>query len=431
MRSHHPAPGRASIGQLTSLVFLVVTLIASIMVYGAYRQQRDAVARQVGHAEAQRTANLIFEHLYSVMRKGWTRSEIDDVVHHIRRHLPDYDISVIRGEPVVRQYGDIAGHAAQRSDPLVARVIADRNEIFDDDEQRLRYGFPVRMSSECLSCHAGAQPGEVNGVIVVTIPGERLREPIEAAVRPTILWIGGLMLVLFAAIFIALRRRVVDPLAEFTDHVRDIAEAEHDSRPIERPRHWPRELDSLAASFNSLMGEVADSQRKLEEMSIRDPLTGLFNRRHFDAALRQAIADADAGAAPFAVLLMDLDRFKPVNDRYGHAAGDALLVAVAQAIHGVLRETDVAARIGGDEFAIIALATHPGATAELTERLRMAIATLTLRFGDETLTAACSIGAAAYPEAGREPAEVVRAADAAMYIDKARRRGAAGHPDTP
>ncbi len=421
--SPRPASGRASIGQLTSAVFIIVTLIASIMVYAAYIQQRNMVALKVGHAEAQRTANLIFEHLYSVMRKGWTRDEIDDVVHHIRRHLPDYDISVVRGEPVARQFGDIAGHAALRNDPLVSRVIAGRNEIFEDSEERMRYGFPLRMSSECVSCHTTAQSGEVNGVIVVSIPSERLREPIEAAVRPTILWIGAVVVILFGAIFIALRRRVVDPIIEFTEHVRDAAWADGGGRFIARPKHWPNEIDSLAASFNSLMGEVESSQLKLEEASLHDALTGLFNRRHFDITLQQAITDVDGGAEPFAVLLLDLDRFKPVNDRYGHAAGDALLVAVAQAIHSALRETDMAARIGGDEFAVLALSAHAEAVHELTERVRMAIATLTLRFGDETLTAACSIGAVIYPEAGHSSAaNVLRAADAAMYIDKARRK---------
>jgi diguanylate cyclase (GGDEF)-like protein len=153
--------------------------------------------------------------------------------------------------------------------------------------------------------------------------------------------------------------------------------------------------------------------RTSEVLAATDPLTGCLNRRAFLDRLDRAAADADGG---WVVCLVDLDGFKGVNDRSGHAAGDAVLRAVTAALSGVVRETDTVARLGGDEFAVLAEAA-PGEEEPLAARLRDAVAAVG---ADSGVTA--SVGATVV-RSGDEGREVLSRADQAMY----RSKGAGGN----
>lgn len=411
--------GAASIGNLLLGVFVAGLLISVLVVYLTFNAYRMNTVREMAQEDARRISLLVFEHLYSVMRKGWTRDEIDDVIHHIQGRLPGYEVTVVRGEPVVRQFGDRAGHAAMRDhDEALQAVFQTGREQVRVSDGRLRYMLPVKMSAECTVCHVRAAVGEINGVIAINVPTAVLHAPIENIVYPVMKLALALIGALLLLTVVVLRYRVSKPITDLADHVVDVSRAEDYSQDLVAGEAWPREVRSLADNFNNLMEQVRTSHAQLRDMSARDPMTGLFNRRHFDAVLEQAADDAGHGCAPFAVLLIDLDRFKPINDRFGHAAGDAVLVAVARAIRDVLRETDMAARIGGDEFAVLALATDAASAQELAKRLRAAIGRVELRFGHEPVNAACSVGVACFPDDGGLAPDLLHAADTAMYAEK-------------
>lgn len=420
LRASH---GATSIGTLLIAVFVAGLVIAALAVYSTYASYRQGTVRDMARADAQRISHLVFEHLYAVMRKGWTRDEIDDVIHHIQARLPDYEVKLIRGEPVVRQFGDRPGHADLRTnDALLRDVLAGGPEQVQMSGEQLRYVYPIRMTGECIGCHTQSSVGEVNGAISVSAPTRALTKPIEGIVQPAmrlaLILIGCVLLMTY----LVLRLRVTRPIVDLSGHVSELAREQDYSRDLVIGPGWPREVRSLGHHFNTLMGQVRESHEQLREASLRDPMTGLFNRRHFDAALARAVLDAHSGSQPFAVLLIDLDRFKPINDMFGHAAGDAVLISVARSLQGALRESDLAARIGGDEFAVLALATTRESAQELAERLRKAIGTPELRFGHEIVHPACSIGFGCYPDDGESAPQLLQAADTAMYTDKAQRR---------
>lgn len=416
--------GPDSIGKLLVVVFLVGLIVTSILVYSAFIGYRVGAVRDMAQADAQRISHLVFEHLYSVMQKGATRAELDDLVHHIQIQLPNYEVLIVRGDPVVRQYGDRPGQASLREkDPDIAGVLRTGLARSDTKGENLRYLFPVKVSAECSGCHSMAKVGEINGVISIRVPMSALEGPIAAIAHPIMLLTIGLLAALVLVTFLVLRFRVSQPISDLTGHVAEMSSTADYSRDLAVAPHWPNEVSSLAVSFNHLMAQVRISNQQLLEISLRDPLTNLFNRRHFDSVLEQAAVDARQGGLTFSVMLIDLDYFKPVNDRYGHAAGDAMLTGVAKALLGALRESDVAARIGGDEFAVLALATVGEQAQEMAERLRSAVSEPEFRFGSDVLRASCSIGVASFPESGELAADLLRAADTAMYADKTRRRG--------
>jgi diguanylate cyclase (GGDEF)-like protein len=149
-----------------------------------------------------------------------------------------------------------------------------------------------------------------------------------------------------------------------------------------------------------------------------DSLTGLANRRSLEESLHSELARAARFDDPVCVVLADLDDFKQVNDKYGHAAGDEVLKAFAQALRQTVREIDVAGRWGGEEFALVLPGTDAAGGAQLAKRVRAAIAGRQVKMPNGDLcSVTASFGVAAFPES-RELGEILAAADSALYAAK-------------
>jgi diguanylate cyclase (GGDEF)-like protein len=173
-------------------------------------------------------------------------------------------------------------------------------------------------------------------------------------------------------------------------------------------------LLGAAAMMCVLQARNHEQQREaLELISRTDPLTGVLNRRGFEERLAAALRTAERSGQPVALLLLDLDSFKPVNDREGHAAGDALLQWVVERIAHCVRPADVVGRIGGDEFGVVAPDVDAREAAELSARI---VRALEPRIG-------VSIGTADYPSDGTTADDLHRRADEALYRVKRSRRG--------
>lgn len=153
-------------------------------------------------------------------------------------------------------------------------------------------------------------------------------------------------------------------------------------------------------------------------LSETDDLTGLYNMRGFSIMVDRLFAQAARYNRPASMLMIDSDNLKQINDRHGHEAGNRMLKTVAKSIAGELRNTDVLARYGGDEFIALLPETPPERAIEVAERIRRAIDTSTAEFGRERLHTTVSIGVACYPEDGRSPDAMQARADRAMYMAK-------------
>jgi diguanylate cyclase len=159
-------------------------------------------------------------------------------------------------------------------------------------------------------------------------------------------------------------------------------------------------------------------EEALEHRALHDPLTNLANRTLFFDRLQQAIHSARRQGTQLAVVMLDLDGFKAVNDAYGHAAGDEVLKIVASRLGNDLRATDTAARIGGDEFAWILPRVASRRSVDRIIRKRLGAARKQIVVDGEKVDLGVSAGIAIYPDDGRDADALVRQADAAMYSAK-------------
>jgi diguanylate cyclase (GGDEF)-like protein len=175
-------------------------------------------------------------------------------------------------------------------------------------------------------------------------------------------------------------------------------------------------------------GLVARQVHELESLANSDPLTGLSNRRYLQDQLRQALAVYKRYETPFALLVIDVDGLKRINDSAGHQAGDRALVQVAAAMRRTLRSTDTAARIGGDEFCVLATNQVAAAAEPLAQRIADAVEAETR--GETPI--GVSIGVVSCPEHGEDVDALLEMADQAMYRAKAGGlKVATGDPENP
>ena len=186
----------------------------------------------------------------------------------------------------------------------------------------------------------------------------------------------------------------------------------HRAQVLERQATAVGERISLALA-NLRLREVLRGQ------SIRDPLTGLFNRRFMEESLERELRRADRGKQELALLMLDIDHFKSFNDTFGHPAGDALLRALGKLLKETTRGQDVACRYGGEEFAFVLAGASLDAARKRAELLREEIKQLNVRHGGQLLGAVTlSIGIAVFPGSGENPGQLVKAADEALYRAK-------------
>ena len=181
--------------------------------------------------------------------------------------------------------------------------------------------------------------------------------------------------------------------------------------------------DRLETKVNERTRELMDANRRLSELSITDGLTGLFNHRHFMRVLEAEYKRAIRYKRSLALLLLDIDHFKNVNDTYGHPCGDLVLKDLAALLKGCLRSADVAARYGGDEIAVILPETNRAKASEVAEKLRRQLEKSSFEWDGNSFSITCSIGVASVPETNIDCwNELLSSADKSLYRAKGKGR---------
>ncbi len=174
----------------------------------------------------------------------------------------------------------------------------------------------------------------------------------------------------------------------------------------------------LAEQIGLALGNL-QLRETLRNQSIRDPLTGLFNRRYMEESLEREISRANRSRSPIAIIMLDIDHFKEFNDTFGHQAGDAALRTLADFLKNATRGQDIVCRYGGEEFALVFGGSTLEGALERGEVLRDGVKRLEVRYGGQLLgTITVSMGLALFPDHGSTIADILRGADQALYCAK-------------
>ena len=248
-----------------------------------------------------------------------------------------------------------------------------------------------------------------------------------------------------AAVVVVFSRRMEHEISDELDRLARLTRSIRDSRAFYRraPPAGVEEIDALGDDFNALLAEVQAHEAELLarqaqlrsdnetlwQRATHDPLTGLPNRRHFHEQLQQAVVRAARHGGGLGVLFVDVDRFKQVNDEFGHEVGDKLLVEIARRMGTALRDADFVGRLGGDEFAVLLEPLRQAEDADIVARkIEAAVKVVVAIAGGRSILPAVSIGLSLYPRDGDSAEALLSSADQAMYAVKRLRRSRAATP---
>ncbi len=227
----------------------------------------------------------------------------------------------------------------------------------------------------------------------------------------------GMMAIIFIMyVNLRLARYVVDPVNGIVEAITRFRRGDYAARTgIARKD----EIGALADAFNEMAENIERTHADLSQLTERDPLTGMLNRRGFDPRLELHLRKAESAGHEMAIIMVDVDHFKKINDTYGHAVGDQVLVALADTIRNCLRAGDFSARLGGEEFVICLPGQGKATGASVAERLREAVARMAL-FDNEgvAFSVTISAGVSTFPECGRSQGEILARGDEALYVAK-------------
>ncbi len=247
----------------------------------------------------------------------------------------------------------------------------------------------------------------------------------------TALMVSGL-LVSIGLIAYLLGLTIVRPLNRLTAGAKKVADGDLD---VDLPVVTRGEVGYMTRVFNRMVARLrrsreqlaaanlslSEKNEELARLSVTDALTGLYNRRYLTETLANEVARAQRHEHAFAVLMIDIDHFKKVNDRYGHLMGDDVLIGIASSLARSVREVDYAARYGGEEFLLLLPETGLDGAVKTAERIRVQLAGEKYAAGKDKVTVTVSVGVAGYPSHGDTPESIIASADAALY--QAKRRG--------
>lgn len=279
---------------------------------------------------------------------------------------------------------------------------APRAALHQLDQRVNQIMFMLEQAHDIHYSEIGAQRAKINAA------ENRHRTIIVIAVSV------GLLMAVVGAILLA--RSVLKPLREFE---KGMVRFSNDDLSYRLPLQNQDEIGRLAREFNTMAEKLMQQQHKLEELSVRDGLTGLYNRRELEKRLHEEVQRVRRYQRPLSVMMLDIDHFKSVNDRYGHQAGDEVLISVADLIQLNVRPVDLACRYGGEELTVILPETDEQGAHMVAERIRGMVAnSITTTPQGDLLQVTVSIGFATFPRHGDTAADLIHAADQALYLAK-------------
>jgi diguanylate cyclase (GGDEF)-like protein len=445
--------------KLTRKIWLLLGLLVGLMlaVDLAFTRHRLAVEAQAEYEDHARTLQALVMAIRRVYQEQFVASglPIDDSTIGF---LPAHAISKIARDFASKSHNGIRfnnvtdrpRNPGNRADRFEMEAIAwfranpaatERTQDIVDDSgtSYLLYTTPIWIEPFCLRCHGDrndAPPSlaekyeaafdykenELRGVVSIRIPQANMDETIASSWSVLILKsLVGYALLLVGLGFL-LQTLIVRRLAKLKASADKLAAGDFAERVAS---HGTDELSELAASFNRMADAVEARDRELLKLSHHDALTGLPNRVELENRLDHALALAHRNSNRNALLLLNVDRFKMLNDARGHALGDALLIALGGRLAGLLREGDTLARLGADEFAVMLQGLNPhrdaasnGALA-VVEKIRSDLRLPFALSSDEEVLLTVSIGVTLFPDGDSDTGrEVLRRANTALHRAK-------------
>ena len=346
--------------------------------------------------------------------QAYSPNEYKQLVHHHMEN-PNYQAIIVSDYEMGKLMGDLSYITGKIRD---ANWIAVNYEPDSEKNSQSMQNFFYRIHQEIEG-----QSGKKLGTVDLYLSDRQILLELEELIFDSIFQGGFIALVLLISLYISIRYYAVRPLAEMAVK---IANTDKEGIPLhEISLSGSKEIRILSGMMNSMIktiknsrDELIEQRRQIQYQANHDSLTGLTNRYLFNDRLKHALKKAKRNNSILAVLFIDLDHFKQVNDSYGHDMGDQLLVEVTSLLNKTVRAEDTIARMGGDEFVIMIEDFKDVFDASILSGKIIQSFSNSIAINEHDLYVSCSIGISLYPHNGQTSEDLLKQADAAMYKAK-------------
>ncbi|MCK7632700.1 MULTISPECIES: putative bifunctional diguanylate cyclase/phosphodiesterase [unclassified Shewanella] len=266
----------------------------------------------------------------------------------------------------------------------------------------------------------GTQKQQLIGTLTLFYDTQELTDTLFSQLKLGFFATLARALLLTLVLSVVFHRFLTQPIARISEAIDKIDPDSPDENllPVSNA-HKDDELGLVTSKFNQILIQFSQTQSKLRKMATRDPLTGLPNRTLLLETIAVTIQRSRVHKRSFALMFIDLDRFKNINDSLGHALDDQFLARIARILERVVGDKGTVSRLGGDEFVILADAVHsPDQAADFVDKLLVQL-NVPIQLNEHAIHPAASIGISIYPEDGNSAEDLIRHADIAMYSAKA------------
>ncbi|MFB2799992.1 putative bifunctional diguanylate cyclase/phosphodiesterase [Shewanella seohaensis] len=266
----------------------------------------------------------------------------------------------------------------------------------------------------------GTQKQQLIGTLTIFYDTQELTNTLFSQLRFSFFATLARALLLTLVLSVVFHRFLTQPIARISEAIDKISPDSPDENLLPMSSaHKDDELGLVTSKFNQILIQFSQTQSKLRKMATRDPLTGLPNRTLLLETIAVTIQRSRVHKSSFALMFIDLDRFKNINDSLGHALGDQFLARIARILERVVGDKGSVSRLGGDEFVILADSVHsPDQAADFVDKLLVQL-NVPIQLNEHAIHPAASIGISIYPEDGNSAEDLIRHADIAMYSAKA------------
>ena len=357
------------------LTTLALTLTVAF-IYSNYMKQ-EAI-QKLSKIDARKTTELIFQSLYSAMEKGWTRTDLENIIKRLNTVDENMIVNVYRSQEVVKNFGDIQkDYYARENNPFVKKSLQNDEILNIVDDSTIEYYYPIVAKNECLKCHTKTTQGEVLGIININYPINDLKVSLSSFINFFILFIILFSIAIFVALYFEFEKYVIKPIKKFVNNINYISENKDIKRRIgiENKIH---EIDNMQDVFNEMLNS-------LEYQFYYDELTQLPNRKKLIEVL--------ANKRNSIIMIINIDKFQHINDLYGDKIGNDILVNTAKIINNNVSEEIELFKLHADEYALyMPLTITKEEIHILANHLTTAIEDNTLKVKDSEVFVNATIG---------------------------------------
>ena len=358
--------------------FLLLSSIVCILVASMYL--KHAALQNLAEDDAHKTSELIFETMNTRMQEGWAKEDLNKIINRLEHIRKDLKVHSYRSKKVEEIFGvNVKDQKTVKNDILIQKAMNGEKQFMIQKNGSIRYLYPMRASSECLSCHVNTQVGDINGVLDISYPPSEIKISLDSMIYYFVIFFIIAILLFFYLFYFVINAKMVKPLVSLKDEIIAVSDTEDFHKKVFVNTNI-MEIKTLQFSFNKLLMKINTYYDKLLKNIYFNHLTSLPNYVKLEKDLEEKELNS--------LIIINIDDFRTINQFYGTKVGDKIIQLMANVLKEKTKDVGTLYKLHSDEFAIL---LHTNVDIKFCEKLVKSIRKNDFAYEDSTIHVTISL----------------------------------------